>query len=90
MLGSPADMEYYSEVNPWYLNGQKVKVTVDNDHLGQVDQELKNIESHMDKGRKNLFALRLLKNVYLAQFSNSIFSEHTLAQLCVLAWLHSL
>ena len=61
VIGSPADMEYYSEVNPWHLNGQKVKVTVDNDHLGQivsgVDQELKNIESRMDKGRKNLFGM---------------------------------
>ena len=61
VIGSPADMEYYSDVNPWHLNGQKVKVTVDNDHLGQivsgVDQELKNIESRMDKGRKNLFGM---------------------------------
>ena len=36
VIGSPADMEYHSDVNPWHLNGQKVKVAVDNDHLGQI------------------------------------------------------
>ena len=61
IVGSAADMQYYSDVMPWRLNGQKVKVTEDNEHLGQVvsgtDQEQKNVELRIEKGRKNLFGM---------------------------------
>ena len=61
VVGSALDMQYFSDVRPWHLNKQKVKVTVDNDHLGQivsgVDQEQKNIELRIEKGRKNLFGM---------------------------------
>jgi hypothetical protein len=61
VVGTPADMQYYSDVTPWTLDGQKVKVTEDNDHLGQVvsgvSQEQKNVDARIDKGRKNLFGL---------------------------------
>ena len=61
IVGSDADKQYYSDVMPWHLNGQKVKVTEDNEHLGQVvsgtDQEQKNIELRIEKGRKNLFGM---------------------------------
>ena len=35
VVGSEGDMQYYSDITPWRLNGQTVKVTLDNDHLGQ-------------------------------------------------------
>ena len=61
VVGSELDMQYYSDVKPWQLDGQSVKVTVDNDHLGQivsgVAQEQKNIDLRIDKGRKNLFGM---------------------------------
>ena len=61
VVGSVGDMQYYSDVTPWKLNGQTVKVTTDNDHLGQivsgVAQEQKNVDSRIDKGRKNLFGM---------------------------------
>ena len=48
VVGSDIDMQYYSDTTPWQLDGQKVKVTVDNDHLGQVvsrvSQEQKNVD----------------------------------------------
>ena len=54
-------MQYYSDITPWRLNGETVKVTIDNDHLGQivsgVAQEQKNVDLRIDKGRKNLFGM---------------------------------
>ena len=38
VIGSTLDMQYFSDVRPWHLNKQKVKVTVDNDHLGQIEK----------------------------------------------------
>ena len=36
VVGSSADMTYYSDVSPWVLDGVKVKVRLDNEHLGQI------------------------------------------------------
>ena len=61
VVGSALDMDYYSDVTPWQLDGQRVKVTVDNDHLGQIvsgiSQEQKNIDLRIEKGRNNIFGL---------------------------------
>ena len=61
IVGSEVDMKYYSDVSPWKLDGQTVSVTENNDHLGQVvsgvNQEQKNIDLRIDKGRKNLFKM---------------------------------
>ena len=61
IVGSEVDMKYYSDVSPWKLDGQTVSVTENNDHLGQVvsgvNQEQKNIDLRIDKGRKNLFGM---------------------------------
>ena len=61
VIGCTQDMEYYSDVQPWHLDKQKVKVTTDNEHLGQivsgVDQEQKNVELRIQKGRRNLFGM---------------------------------
>ena len=36
VVGSEPDRTYYSDVSPWVLDGMKVKVTLDNEHLGQI------------------------------------------------------
>ena len=60
VVGSELDRNYYSDVAPWRLGGKKVKVTEDNEHLGQlvsgVSQEQKNVDLRIQKGRKNIFA----------------------------------
>ena len=54
-------MKYYRDVAPWTLDGMTVSVTEDNDHLGQVvsgvNQEQKNVDTRIEKGRKNLFGM---------------------------------
>ena len=60
VVGSALDMQYYQDVSPWTLDGERVKVTEDNDHLGHIVsgicQEDKNVDARIDKGRKNLNA----------------------------------
>ena len=55
IVGSELDRDYYSDVAPWRLGGEKVKVTEDNEHLGQlvsgVSQEQKNIDLRIQKGK---------------------------------------
>ena len=61
VIGSARDMDYYREVRSWNLNSEEVKVTVNNDHLGQIvsgtDQEQKNVKLRIEKGRKSLFGM---------------------------------
>ena len=61
VVGSQIDMQYYSEVTPWTLNEQKVRVCEDNDHLGQIvsgiNQEEKNVDNRISKARSNLFGM---------------------------------
>ena len=61
VIGSNTDMEYYKETAPWHLNGAKLKVTENNEHLGQIisghKQEEKNVELRISKGRSCLFSL---------------------------------
>ena len=61
IVGSKSDMSYYSDVSPWVLDGVKVKVRLDNEHLGQIvsglEQEQKNIDLRIQKARNNIFGL---------------------------------
>jgi hypothetical protein len=61
VVRSEIDMLYYQDTTPWQLDGQKVKVTVDNEHLGHIvsgfSQEQKNVDLRIKKGRNNLFGL---------------------------------
>ena len=61
VVGSNIDMNYFHELSPWKLNGQQVKVAENNEHLGQivsgVDQEQKNIDIRICKGRNGLYSL---------------------------------
>ena len=61
IVGSKIDQQFYSDTSPWHLDGDKVLVSEDNEHLGQIvsgtDQESKNVDQRISKGRKALFSL---------------------------------
>ena len=61
VIGSSIDQEYYKDISPWKINNQKVKVTTDNEHLGQivssVDPEQKNVDIRISKARSALYSL---------------------------------
>ena len=61
VVGSEADMRYYSETLPWVLNKESITVSENNEHLGQVvsgrKQEEKNIDNRLQKARSSLFAM---------------------------------
>ena len=41
IVGSEVDMSYYRDTTPWHMDGQKVQVTENNDHLGQIVSGIK-------------------------------------------------
>ena len=59
--GSQTDQQFYKEVNSWTLDGQKISVTENNEHLGQivsgVNQEMMNVDERLKKGRQSIFSL---------------------------------
>ena len=59
--GPKQDMTFYKETTPWTLNGEKVKVVEENEHLGMVvagtGEEEKNVDRNITKCRASLFAL---------------------------------
>lgn len=61
VTGSRHDMEYYKEISPWSLQGNKVKVVSDNEHLGLIvsglNEEQKNCDANASQCRKSLFGL---------------------------------
>jgi hypothetical protein len=61
VTGSKHDMNFYQETKPWTLNGVRIPVVEENDHLGLVvsgwDEEQKNLDQNITKCRKSLFAL---------------------------------
>ena len=61
VVGSKIDMEYYSDTTPWMMDGEKVKVVENNEHLGHIvsglNQEQKNIDERISKGRNSIFKL---------------------------------
>ena len=61
VTGSNIDMTYYQETCPWFLSGQRISVTDDNEHLGPVvsgtDEEQKNVDAKIQECRKSLFGL---------------------------------
>ena len=56
ITGSKHDMKYYKDVNFWSLNGVKLTVAEDNDHLGLavsgLNEELKNVDKNIDSARQ--------------------------------------
>ena len=61
VTGSKHDMNYYRETKPWTLNGERVEVVDNNEHLGLIvsglDEEQKNIDENISKCRKSIFSL---------------------------------
>ena len=61
ITGSKIDMRYYQDINIWSLNGEKLKVSEDNEHLGLIvsgiDEEIKNTDKNIKSARAALFSL---------------------------------
>jgi hypothetical protein len=61
VTGSKIDMKYYQDICPWSLNGEKISVAINNDHLGLIvsglDEEQKNVDNNINKCRKSIFGL---------------------------------
>ena len=61
ITGSKLDMAFYKETCPWTLNGERVTIVDDNEHLGLIvsgmDEEQKNVDENIQKCRNSLFAL---------------------------------
>ena len=60
VTGSKTDMSYYRDINIWSLNGEKLNVAEDNEHLGLIvsgtHEEMKNADKNIDSARKILLA----------------------------------
>ena len=54
VVGSEIDCEYFAQVKPWRMDNETVKV-VENNY--QTNQEGKNVELRLQKGRAILFSL---------------------------------
>ena len=59
--GSEIDRQFYRDTTPWTMGGDYIKVTEDNEHLGQIvsgiHQLEKNIDLRIKKSRGSLFKL---------------------------------
>ena len=66
VTGSKQDMEFYHDNAPWELNGERLNVVDDNEHLGLIvsgyEEEQKNCDQNIIKCRNSLFAM--LGSVY--------------------------
>ena len=61
VTGSKIDMDFYKDTCPWTLNGERIPVVTNNEHLGLVvsglDEEQKNVDRNISKCRKSIFGL---------------------------------
>ena len=61
ITGSEVDRNYYHDISLWTMDGEKVNVVEDNEHLGQIisgeRQIIKNIDLRITKSRNSLFSL---------------------------------
>ena len=61
VTGSRIDMDFYEKTKPWTLNGERVKVVGENEHLGLLvsglNEEQKNVDSKLQLCRNSLFGL---------------------------------
>ena len=59
--GPEIDQTYFQEICPWVMDGNKVYVVSEDEHLGRVvtgrQQIVKNVDLRLDKARKSLFSL---------------------------------
>ena len=61
VTGPSCDMQLFKDTEPWVIAGKTIPVAIDNDHLGLIvsgdDEDEKNVEEKLRKGRNSLFAL---------------------------------
>ena len=61
VTGSKLDMDYYQQIKPWTLNGEKIEVVDTNEHLGLlvsgIKEEQKNVDNNISSCRNSLFSL---------------------------------
>ena len=61
VVGSEIDKMYFSDTQPWKMDGELVNIAENNEHLGQIvsdlRQEQKNVDLKLRKGRGALFSL---------------------------------
>ena len=73
VTGSRHDIQYYKDINIWSLYGEKLNVSEDNEHLGQVvsgiDEERKNVDKNIMAARDTLFGF--LGNIFSYKFNLS-------------------
>ena len=57
MTGSKLDMDYYQQIKPWTLNGEKIEVVDTNEHLGLlvsgIKEEQKNVDNNISSCRNS-------------------------------------
>ena len=73
VTGSRHDIQYYKDINIWSLYGEKLNMSEDNEHLGQVvsgiDEERKNVDKNIMATRDTLFGF--LGNIFSYKFKLS-------------------
>jgi hypothetical protein len=61
ITGSKVDMQFYQDTHPWTLNGERVSVVENNEHLGLLvsglDEEQKNVDQNILECRNSIFGL---------------------------------
>ena len=61
VCGSKIDMQYFQDTSHWTIDGQKLEVVEDNEHLGLIvsglHEEQKNIDMNIIKCRNSVFSL---------------------------------
>ena len=61
VTGSKIDMAFYKDTMPWTLNGQRISVVDNNEHLGLIvsgiDEEQKNVDANIINCRVSLLAM---------------------------------
>ena len=85
-MGSELDKQYFKDILRWTMDGERVEVVENNEHLGQiisdVQQEQKNVELRLRKGRGSLF--NLLGSCLCLQMSTKSSSKATsISNICL-------
>ena len=61
VTGPRADMNYYRDIQPWTLDGKKISVVDENEHLGLLvageNEEQRNIDANIQDCRRSLLGL---------------------------------
>ena len=76
VTGSKVDMDYYGDTMPWSLNGERIAVVQNNEHLGLVvsglHEEQKNVDINITKCRNSIFGLLGPVFAYSCKLSPSV------------------